>query len=430
MIKLANVAVIDDARARAERTLALLGRGGYGAEPASGMAGALALHPDLILIGQTETPLALAAALRADEAAADVPLVLLAAGTPAPELCTRALETGVDELIADGCDDTEFLSRIRPLVRLATMRTELRLRATVARTFGVAVQPRADHAPTRPAILVAGDAPAAVEAALSGEAELVTVATLFEAEDMLIRRNFDAAVLSYGTAPEGVLGFCGQLRHNPRLFNLPVVLLAADGPAPAEMYRCGASRVLSQPTPPPVVRAVLLTLVRRQQMRWGIRGALGGTLVEATRDAETGTYSRAFVEPHLAERLRHAAEHRRHLSVIFFNAPSIQGIREHFGEDAGQHLTQQLGQWITGLLRAEDLVGRTGPHEFCAVLPDTPLAEAEVVVHRIAGVLAYTDFAVRDVYQPVKVWVQVGATHAHGDDDLLSLMTRARLNLG
>ena len=52
------------------------------------------------------------------------------------------------------------------------------------------------------------------------------------------------------------------------------------------------------------------------------------------------------------------------------------------------------------------------------VLPDTPLAEAETVIHRIAGVLTYTDFAVREVYQPVKLWVQVGATDAQPGDEV------------
>jgi two-component system cell cycle response regulator len=50
-------------------------------------------------------------------------------------------------------------------------------------------------------------------------------------------------------------------------------------------------------------------------------------------------------------------------------------------------------------------------------------------MHRIAGVLAYTDFAVRDVYQPVKVWVQVGCTDAQDGDTVAALLARARRNI-
>ncbi|HTH18394.1 MAG TPA: diguanylate cyclase, partial [Magnetospirillum sp.] len=215
--------------------------------------------------------------------------------------------------------------------------------------------------------------------------------------------------------------------NNPRLFNLPMVLLGTANAGDA--YRHGATRVLAEECNPDVLRAVVLTLVRRQQLRWSIRTALSESLVPATRDEMTGAYSRAFFDSYLTSRLNLARAQNRHLAVVFFAAPNIEGVRRQFGDDAALHLTQQVGQWITGLLRAEDLTAAYAPNEFCVVLPDTPLAEAEVVMHRIAGVLAYTDFAVREVYQPVKVWVQVGCTDARNDDTVASLLARGRRNL-
>jgi two-component system cell cycle response regulator len=143
----------------------------------------------------------------------------------------------------------------------------------------------------------------------------------------------------------------------------------------------------------------------------------------------TGVYSRPFLEKYLEERLAVAKSHHRHLALVFFSIPNIEGVREHFGDDAAEHLAQQLGQWITGLLRAEDLTALYAKNEFCVILPDTPLVEAEVVMHRIAGVLSYTDFAVREVYQPVKVWVQVACTDARPDDTLEGLLARAKAKL-
>jgi two-component system cell cycle response regulator len=60
------------------------------------------------------------------------------------------------------------------------------------------------------------------------------------------------------------------------------------------------------------------------------------------------------------------------------------------------------------------------------MLPDSPLSEASLVINRIAGVLAYTDFAVRDVYEPVKVWVRVGSAELTDGDTAESLIARAR----
>lgn len=433
MIRLANVLIADDNSARAQQVLQRLAGGGYHAAALADADAALAHarteHPDLILVGSPagRDAIALGAALKADASVADIP-VLLFADSVSAELCGRALEAGLDDVLALDCDDAELQARLRPLVRLEIMHAELRQRAQIAQTFGIAARARVSGpADTPPALLLIGDATDIARQTLADIGEIVTAATLFEAEDMLPRRNFDAAVLCFAEEPEGVLGFCSQVRNNPRLFNLPMVLLSAL-PA-AEAYRRGATRVLPRDAAPALLRSAVLSLVRRQQLRWSIRAALNDSLTEATRDAVTGAYGRPFFDAYVAARLDLAKAQNRHLSVVFFAAPNIDGVRRQFGEDAALHLTQQVGQWIGGLLRAEDLTAAYAANEFCVVLPDTPLAEAEVVMHRIAGVLAYTDFAVREVYQPVKVWVQVGCTDVRPDDTVASLLTRARGNI-
>lgn len=433
MIRLANVLIVEENASRAYELQERLARGGYHATTLSSATPALAHargeHPDLVLVGTPadSDPVALGAELKNSAETEDIPVLLLAAPVTA-QLCERALEAGLDDVLAADCDDIELNARLRPLVRLETMHAELRQRARIADRFGVAARERVSGpGDAKPALLLIGDGVAVARQILADIGELVVAADLFEAEDMLGRRNFDAALISFTDEPEGLLGFCSQMRNNPRLFNLPMVLLS--GHTAADAYRRGATRVLPRDTDAGVLHTVMLSLVRRQQLRWSIRAALNDSLAPATRDALTGAYSRAFFDAHVASRLDLAKVQNRHLAVVFFSAPNIDGVRRQFGEDAALHLTQQVGQWITGLLRAEDLTAAYAPNEFCVVLPDTPLAEAEVVMHRIAGVLAYTDFAVREVYQPVKVWVQVGCTDARDGDTVAALLARARGNI-
>ena len=433
MIRLANVLVIDAARPLAGSLSAMLDAAGYSVTQAAAgddpLGRAAADHPDLVLIGDDgPAALELAAALRGNPATDDIPLLLVAA-QPDAHLALAAFDGGFDDVIPAACDEGELLARMRPLVRLSTMHGELGRRAEVARRFGVTARDRVTAAEItdHPVLLAVGAPAGLVESILGTEAEVVPSDSLFEAESQLAARNFDAAVVAAAAgSDEDVLGFCTQVRHNPRLFNLPIILSGADGASAADSYRRGASRVLAPTADPLDLRAAVLSLVRRQQLRWSIRSAMNDALAPATRDPETGAFTAAFLDAYLQDRLAFALGCQRHLAVVVFDAPNIDGVRRQFGEDAALHLTQQLGQWIGGLLRAEDLVARTGRHEFCAVLPDTPLAEAQVVMHRIAGVLAYTDFAVRDVYQPVKVWVQVGATSARNGDDIPRLLGRAR----
>ncbi len=439
MNKLANVLVVETRRERAAAIIDSLEKAGYAVTTAASTDEAEDFarteHPDLVLVGapaDTQSLPAFASTLK--RAASDIPTLLLVEEVT-PALCEDAMTLGLDDVLAYDCPEIEMLARLRPLVRLTVMHGELRRRAEAADHFGIIARDRvAGPSAERAAILVIGDEGDQIAAILKSECDVAFCDTLYEAEEELIRRNYDATVLSFRAAPDNLVGFCAQIRNNPRLFNLPILVRtdAPDGQLEweADLYRRGANRVLPFTVDSVLFRTALLTLVRRQQLRWTIRTALNDSLTDATSDSETGAYSRSFLEIYLPVRLRLALASDRHLTVVFFSAPNIDDIRKQFGDDAARHLTRQVRQWIAGLLRAEDIVARYATYEFCVVLPDTPLAEAEIVMHRIAGVLAYTDFAVPDVYQPLKVWVQVGATDSQAGDDVATLMTRARRNMG
>jgi two-component system cell cycle response regulator len=167
-------------------------------------------------------------------------------------------------------------------------------------------------------------------------------------------------------------------------------------------------------------------MVRRQKQRWLIREALGEAELPSIMDPATAVFSRAFCDAYAAQRVSYALNHGRPLSIGFFRVPDVENIRQRFGEDQANHLRLQVSQWISGLLRVEDMTARYEENEFCVVLPDSPVSEASLVINRIAGVLAYTDFAVREVYEPVKVWVRVGSAELGDGDTTESLIARAR----
>lgn len=439
MTHLANVLIAAGDADFANDLNSRLGRNGYNGRSAPSASAAMDLarqdHPDIILAGPTLPDMdivAFAEKVKADPATADIPVVLIIPKRSS-EMSRRALEAWVDDVIAMPFDDPVLLTRLRPLVRLATMHHEMRERAVVGRAFGITARDRIGHSKTdgRYSVLLVGNDTAEVESLLGKDADLTVTNNLYEAEGLVSERNFDAAVLAAGGELPAHLDLCAQIRSNPRLFNLPVVVIipSSDRDDAGEAYRRGASRVANMPIEPMALKSAVLTLVRRQQLRWSIRTALSETARPETKDALTGTYNRDFLAAYLANRMSHAKARGRHLTTVFFNAPNIDGVRQQFGAEAADHLMQQLGHWITGLLRAEDMVARYGRNEYCAVLPDTPIEEADIVMHRIAGVLAYTDFAVPDVYQPLKVWVQVGSTAMKADDTTDTLIARSRRNM-
>jgi two-component system cell cycle response regulator len=437
MTHLANVLVAMADRDMASQICSRLRRGGYSGSivesSASAMERAAQEHPDIVVIGNSITgsdSISLAHALRANPRTSNIPLLLIEREMT-PELCEKMMELGIDDAIEPTAPDDVLIARLRPLVRLSTMYAELDRRASVAREFGLNVSGRIEspvQEPSHDLLVISSDEAETSEIRDTLAGATVTNCTkLYEAEYLLSRHNYDAAILCVRDKPEDFLNLCAQIRNNPRLFNLPVVMVADYGVLdPIEPYRRGASRVLERPLDAATLRSLVYTLVRRQRLRWRIREALLRTQGPESCDAHTGAYSRALLSAHLRNRVDYAKNRQRHLSVVSFQIPNIDGVREEFGEPAADNLLAQAGRWISGLLRVEDMSARGDGNEYVVVLPDTPIEEANIVMHRIAGVLNYTDFAVPDVYQPVKVWVQVGSADVSAEDDVEAVLTRAR----
>ena len=411
-------------------------------EPASFLARALSDHPDLAMIDVTsmdEDGLNAAQTLRGASETDNVPIILLTQASSGP-LFDRAASIGVDDVLRMPVQQEELVHRIRPLLRLSTMHAEMDRRIELARKYDLEVEhPQEDTDDTPFRILMASAGAltsSAVKSALSGPCDFTVCDSLEDAEDLLWDRFFDACILcvpqEFDHAPFGHLNFCNQVRNNPRLFNLPIIVTAPLGEfseIDQPFFKHGATRVFRGEIAPESLRFALVSLVSRQRKRWQMRLALEATRTGNTKDPSTGTYVFPFLESHLGHLIDTARTWQKHLSVVFLDFPNVNNVRREFGDDAGNHLMQQLGQWITGLIRAEDMVARHGEHDFCVAFPDTPMEEANAVMHRVAGVVSYTDFAVRNVYQPISVWVEMGIAELQPDDSVSTLLARARRNL-
>ncbi len=411
-------------------------------EPSTFLARALSDHPDLAMIDVTsmdEDGLNAAQMLRGARETDNVPIILLTQASSGP-LFDRAAAIGVDDVLRAPFQQEELVHRIRPLLRLSTMHAEMDRRIELARKYGLEVEhPQEDNDDTPFRILMASAGTltsAAVKSALSGPCDFTVCDSLEDAEDLLWDRFFDACILcvppEFDHAPFGHLNFCNQVRNNPRLFNLPIIVTAPTGEfseIDLPFFKHGATRVFRGDIAPEALRFALVSLVGRQRKRWQMRLALEATRTGSTKDPSTGTYVFPFLEAHLGHLIESARTWQKHLSVVFLDFPNVNNVRREFGDDAGNHLVQQLGQWITGLIRAEDMVARHGEHDFCVAFPDTPMEEANAVMHRVAGVVSYTDFAVRNVYQPISVWVEMGIAELQPDDSVSTLLVRARRNL-
>jgi two-component system cell cycle response regulator len=350
----------------------------------------------------------------------------------------RAVECGIEDLLQGDPGEAVLLARLAPLARMATMYAEMLNRIATARDFGIRVasanRPAIDAKDCK--ILVVAETDGLIDtlrpALEAGEYSVEFESDAYLAADRIEGERFDATLVLIGRGmdTERPFYFCSHIRNNPRLFNLPVLVVAEEGTFADEMeaYDVGASSVMTAPVESDTLAALLAILVRRQRLRWGLRNPIVATLQGSAKAPFDGVYSGEFLIKHLGRLIPLTQAKNKTLAVVCFSIDSAPDLAEQFGAGAQRLILQQMADWISGLLRVEDLTARTGPIEFSALLPDTAEAEAQTVMRRITGILHHSDFHLtEEVTEPIHVRVVAGCANLTPDDESAEdLIARAR----
>ncbi len=103
----------------------------------------------------------------------------------------------------------------------------------------------------------------------------------------------------------------------------------------------------------------------------------------AALDVLTRAYTRRFFEQAFQRELRSAHRSRSPLTLLMVDVDELKKINDQGGHLAGDQALVAIGRLLRSSTRAGDVVGRYGGDEFAALLPNTDLVGAQVVVERI-----------------------------------------------
>jgi two-component system cell cycle response regulator len=392
--------------------------------------------PNIVIIDADRTPrmgLALIKELKRREGLQHMPVFLIA-GDRSARLERDAMEAGADAYLAKPYGDAQLFSRLGLLTRLATMQEEISRRAQTAAKYGVssaAAMPEPAAHPTDVAVLVLeqeGAAYSDVAAAFSDDYRIEQVQNVASAFEMLGRRDFDAVLVDVRTGDPRLLNFCIDLRKNSRFYNIPVMIVA-DESAPTDpdaVLESGATDILIRPFGEDQLRARMEFLVRQQRYRVSMQGVYREARHIMTSDGLTGLYTHGFLLEHLRAQIADAERGPKNLTIGMFDVKGMAAINSKYGYAAGDRLLRQIGGMIGGLARGEDLPARYGGEEFCVAMPDTPTDSAITAIHRIAGVINQTEFAVYQINEAVRVHLKTGYATLVGKETAEGLVQRAR----
>lgn len=332
--------------------------------------------------------------------------------------------------------DAELFSRLETLSRLITMQGELVLRSETSKLYGLEapshVAPTSEVANSRILVIASDDGKRrTITDVIDTIATTETVEQPYEAVERLLQVPFDAIVAFGSDDPDGLFEFCRNLRKHANLFNMPLLVLSEgdDAAAHDQAYEAGASDVLDLKNGPARLLPRLGHLVRQQRYRQAMQEVYREGRQNAATDALTGLFGHGYLHTHLQKQIAECRSREKGLAIGFFDITNMAGFNSEYGYVAGDRLLRQIGGAIGGLVRAEDLPARFGGDKFCIVLPDSNRDAARPVLQRITGVINFTEFAIRDGGEPVKVHLQNGCAALQADDSAESLIARARAEI-
>jgi diguanylate cyclase (GGDEF)-like protein len=138
----------------------------------------------------------------------------------------------------------------------------------------------------------------------------------------------------------------------------------------------------------------------------------------ATTDGLTGLANRRCLFEHLEQEVNRAQRYGTALSLILFDIDHFKRVNDRWGHAMGDTVLREIGRETHQLLRKTDRAGRYGGEEFVVLLPETDLAEAMSLAHRLSDGISGTVIT-SEQGSPISVTVSVGvaalAPHESGE---------------
>ncbi len=99
---------------------------------------------------------------------------------------------------------------------------------------------------------------------------------------------------------------------------------------------------------------------------------------QSIRDPLTGLFNRRYLEESLERELCRAIRRQRPLGMILLDLDHFKGFNDTFGHEAGDTLLREMGHFLQGRTRREDIACRYGGEEFILILPEAWLDVTQV----------------------------------------------------
>jgi two-component system, cell cycle response regulator len=141
---------------------------------------------------------------------------------------------------------------------------------------------------------------------------------------------------------------------------------------------------------------------------------------QADLDALTGLHNRRYFHETLGREVARAHRYGRRLALVVFDLDDFKTINDRIGHLAGDGVLAEVAERVRSVVRSADVACRVGGDEFGIILPESTLADAEQLSHRMQAAVAS-----RPIGDAGSLQLSAGAAELRSEDDATKFFERA-----
>ena len=175
--------------------------------------------------------------------------------------------------------------------------------------------------------------------------------------------------------------------------------------------------------------ARIKTQIRRKKYQEALKSNYQESVSMAVTDGLTKLYNRHYLDTHLKNLVRQAAEQSRALSLVIMDMDHFKKVNDTYGHASGDEVLKSLAGIIVQTIRSADLAARYGGEEFVVLMPETDAARAYEAAERLRKGVENAEFVIPHPDSPIKKTISIGYATMQSNDTPESLLKRADVAL-
>ena len=225
----------------------------------------------------------------------------------------------------------------------------------------------------------------------------------------------DVVVLDLGLPGLDGLGVLTQLKGDPHLRNVPVIVSTAwdDTSTVTQALDAGAHDYVRKPFIPDELAARVDAAIRLKTERDALTQ-------DASMDPLTRLPNRRSLTSELEREQALARRGRPRFSVLLLDVDHFKGVNDDRGHAAGDRVLEEIALRLRRRARTSDVVGRWGGEEFLVIAPDTDVDGAQILADALRTAVSESPIPLESGPLRVTASVGVAAWERETVDELLS----------